>query len=372
MTVSGTLEQIGENWSVYFGGATPVRATVREVVFLRRDKKAIPISPLREHVILANGDQLPGTVLELTGDQLRIHGHLGNGEDFTIPFSSVSVIWITTPDGIDHPAQWRRRLAVNKRSRDTVYLRNGDQVEGIVNSITGATLQIESAKKDVTVPYSKVGAIAFNSQLVRPLQPNGNHGRLVLDNGLRLTLASATCDSHILKAKTLFGGELTVPVDRILALDWLGGCAVYLSDLKPRSYQFRSFLEGVDWPYVFDASVAETDLRLDGRVFHKGLGLHTSSRLSYDLDPNVIRFEALVGLDEVVGSEGNARILVLLDGKPQKLSWDGVVTGGGDPHSVRVPVSGNREITLVAEVGDFGDVQGCVDWADARLIRNQK
>jgi hypothetical protein len=83
-------------------------------------------------------------------------------------------------------------------------------------------------------------------------------------------------------------------------------------------------------------------------------------------------FEALVGLDEVVGKEGSARVQVLLDDKPQKLGWDGSLTGGQNPRNVRVPVLSHKEITLVTDFGDFGDVQGCVDWADARFIKSQK
>jgi hypothetical protein len=73
-----------------------------------------------------------------------------------------------------------------------------------------------------------------------------------------------------------------------------------------------------------------------------------------------------------VGKEGSAHVQVLVDGKPQKLAWDGNLTGQSGPRLIRVSVIGAKELTLVADFGDFGDVQGCVDWANARLIKNRK
>jgi len=378
-TVSGNVEQIGDNWSIRMAGAQPREAA--EVVSLRRDKIPIPPSPHAEQIILANGDRLPATIQELIGDRLRVHGDLGQEGDFALPISSVSVIWITAPDGVEHPDKWRRRLLVDRRSHDTVYLRNGEIIEGIVNSIVAAqgadaprsgTLQIESGKKDVAVPLKNIAVVAFNTGLIRNLQPKGVHGRLVLDNGVRLTLASAWSDGHVITGKTVFGGDVSIPLHRVIALDWLGGCVVYLSDLKPRSYEFRSFLGGVDWPYVKDSSVAEGDIRLGGRLYDKGIGVHSACRLTYAVDADVNAFEAMVGMDDLVGKEGSARIQVLLDAKPQKLAWDGMLAGGSKPRNVRVPISGAKEITLVTDFGDFGDVQGCVDWADARFIRKEK
>jgi NPCBM/NEW2 domain len=369
--VSGPLEQIGEKWSVRLGGEKPVKASGSEVIELRREKASLPSWPRNEQIILTNGDRLAGAVRELIGDRLLVRAELGKETDLTVPLSAVSVIWVVAPDGRDNADKWRRRLVTAKRSRDTVYLRNGDIIEGTLNAINGQSrdARIESAKKEMTVPFSKIAVIAFNSALMLPLQPKGVHARLILDSGCRLTLDSAQVDRDVLTGKTVFGGQVAIPLDRIMGIDWLGGCVVYLSDLKPRAYQFRSFLAGAHWPYQTDASVMETDLRLGGQLYDKGLGVHTASRLTYALDPDDRAFEALVGLDDAVGKEGGARVEVLVDGRPQK---HGKLAWSSGPRFLRVSVTGAKELTLVTDFADFGDVQGCVDWANARLIRNQK
>jgi hypothetical protein len=366
---SGPLEQIDDHWSVRLGGMKPVQASAMQVISLRQDKVSLPSLPRSEQIIFENGDRLPGSVQELSGDKLRVRGNIGTESDFTVPLASVSIIWVTAPDGLDNPSRWQRRIILERRSRDRVYLRNGDVIEGIVNSLAGGNLKLESAKKDVAVLFSKVAVIAFNSELLRPIQPKGIHGRLVLKNGARLTLVSGVSDGRTFMGKTVYGGQVSVSLDQVVLLDWLEGCSTYLSDLKPGNYQFRSYLGGIDWPYVRDGSAAETEIRLGGRVFDKGVGVHTSSRLGYALDKDTGWFEALVGMDDSVGKEGSARIQVLLDGKPQDLAWDGKLDRPTGPHFVRVPVKGAKELTLVTDFGDFGDVQGCVDWAEARLVR---
>jgi hypothetical protein len=367
----GPVEQIANNWSVQLGGDKPVTATGLEAVSLRRDKTQLPALPRPEQVILVNGDRIPGRVQELTNDRIHVQADLGKGTDFVVPVSAVAIIWIAAPDGVDNPSKWRRQLAVGQRSRDAVYLQNGEVIEGILNSIKGQNLQIESSKKNMTVPFSKVAVIAFNTGLVRQSQSKGVHARLVLDTGCRLTIVSAQADGSLLTGKTDFGTDVAIPLNRILAIDWLGGSVIYLSDRKPRNYQFRSFLPAVRWPYAKDASVMESDLRLGGRFYDKGLGVHTASQLTYDIGPNDCWFEALVGLDDTVGKEGSARIQVLLDGKPQKLTWDGNLTWQTGPRTIRLAVAGAKELTLVSDFGSYGDVQGCVDWANARLIKNR-
>src|SRR5258707_1035124 len=49
-TVSGNVEQIGENWSIRMAGAPPRQAA--GVVSLRRDKIPIPPRPRAEQIIL--------------------------------------------------------------------------------------------------------------------------------------------------------------------------------------------------------------------------------------------------------------------------------------------------------------------------------
>jgi hypothetical protein len=236
----------------------------------------------------------------------------------------------------------------------------------------------------MTLDRSKVAWIALSTEMARRLRPKATYGRLVLVNGCRLSLASAQAHNRMLIGKTLFGATLSIPLEQMVALDMRQGRAVYLSDLKPRRYQYTPYL-GALWPYTLDTSVAGDELRVAGSTYDKGIGMHSESRLGFDLAGNYRWFEALVGLDDKTGQQGSAVVQVLLDGKAQDLvrGLASGVSGGSTrsredmlklrgttpPSSIRLSVTGARELTLVVGFGVHGDVQDHVDWVDARLIK---
>jgi hypothetical protein len=374
-TVTGSLEELGDQWSVRLGGATPVQAAGADVLTLRRSQTLRPAFPAGEQIVFANGDRLAGKVLKLSGERLRFRADLSRDYELLLPLSALSVLWITAPDEEDQPAAFLRQLATGRRRQDLVLLRNGDVLEGLLTALDSQTrLRIEVAKKEVAVDFPQVAAVAFNTDLVRSLRPKDTYARLVLANGCRLALASARADKVALTGKTLFGAEVTVPVAQINALDLFQGGAVYLSDLKPRRYEFTPFLGSLRLPYVVNGSVrvgstAGGDLSLGGSTYDKGLGMHSASRLTYDLGGGYRRFEALVGLDDRTERTGSARVRVLVDGQPRDLGWDGELTGKNGPKAVRVGVAAGRELTLVVDFGRLGDVQGRVNWVDARLCK---
>lgn len=364
-SLRGPLEAITGQWSMTVKGTN---VPGDRIVSLRRADVALPAFPAGEQIILANGDHLPGEVSKLAGETLRFKALLPEIREVDLPLSAVAVIWRTAPDGTDNPGLLRRQLATGRRRRDTILLRNGDILEGTLTALNGKELRLEVDKKEVPVDFDKVAALAFNTDLIRTLIPKQPYGHLVQENGCRLSLASATTQPHHLKGKTLFGATIEVPLDQVVALDLRQGPAIYLSDLKPRGYEFVSYLGSVRWPYVRDGNVAGMDLSLGGSTYDKGLGLHSASRITYELAGRYRRFEALIGMDDRTGSDASARVQVLVDGKPRDGGKEQEVARRSGPRSIRIDVTDARELTLVVDFG-WGDVQGHVDWADARLIK---
>ncbi len=376
--ISGPLLELGENWTVRLGGGKPTSVPGNEVISLRRNGRVLPPAPDGEQIILTNGDRIPGKLQRLVGDRVHFlpafapgsQAELGN-KAWILPLSGLAEIWIDTPDGTENPKGMRRRMRAGKRGRDLLLLRNGDVMEGIVNSLDEKIkdLQIQVADKPVTVNLNRVASLVFNTELARSLRPKEVFGRVVLDTGSRISLVSARANSRVLAGKTTFGTEIKIEMSRILALDIFQGRAVYLSDLQPRSYEYNPYLGDMRWPFVADGNVAGGDLRLGRSVFDKGLGMHSRSRLTYALEGKYQRFEATVGLDDRLGRQGTARIQILLDGKLPSPDLAKDLTWQKGPRSIRVNVAGAKELTLVVDFGCFGEVQGCVDWADARLIK---
>jgi hypothetical protein len=370
-SLTGSLREIGDDWTVVLTGQTAARTPGDDLLSLRRIGLPLPPFPTGPQVLFANGDRLAGTVREIVRERVAFTPALGNGPELSLPLSALSVLWLAEPAGEPDAALLRRRLLAGPRSRDAVWLRNGDVIEGTLTGLDRDGLHVDADRKPVVIERNKVAYIALNTELARTLRPKGTHGRLTLADGSRLSLASVKADAQSLTGRTLFGGTVPVPVEQVVALDLRGGTAVYLSDVKPRAYKHVPWSSGLTWPYVADGSVSGQDLHLGGGTYDKGIGMHCGSELTFALGGTYRRFEAVVGLDDQEGQGGIVRLRVLVDGKPRDLGWDKELTARDGPQTVRIDVAGGQELTLVVERGRGGwwDQQGHVNWVDAQLVK---
>jgi hypothetical protein len=105
---------------------------------------------------------------------------------------------------------------------------------------------------------------------------------------------------------------------------------------------------------------------LNGITFRKGLGAHASSLVRYTLSSRCSRFEATVGVDDEVGSNGSVVFEVWADGV--LLFKSAAMRGSTASVPVSVALGGRTRLTLV--VGDGGDGNGSDhgDWGDARVV----
>ncbi|MEZ0230424.1 MAG: NPCBM/NEW2 domain-containing protein [Planctomycetota bacterium] len=185
--------------------------------------------------------------------------------------------------------------------------------------------------------------------------------------------------SHSLGKK----GELEVDMTQVLALEVLGGAVAYLSDLAPVAVE-ETFPE----PFERDADLfswkrdrevlGAAPLRLGGKTYRKGLGVHARSSLAFDLrdgrgDGAYRELRAVVGLDDTTKLLGEAQGLVpsvtfrvIVDGKTIKE----ITKARGDaPDEISVPVAGAKKVTLLVDCGEWFHVLGRADWADAHLVK---
>lgn len=375
-SVQGPLRELTADWGIVLGGDKKVAGA--ELLSLRRAAQPLPPMPAGKHLLLANGDRLPVEGPRLVGERLHFtHPDLDGGKETSLPLPAVAVVWLAAPDQADSPRQRQRlryRLTHESRPKDQVILRNGDTLEGVLNGLDADKVEIEVEKKPVSVAAGQVAVIALSTDLADTLKPKGPYGRVILTAagdslGGRLSLASAACaDGATFQGTTLFGAKLSVPLGRVAALDLYQGRAVYLSDLKPSGYEYTPFFDA-RWPYVPDGSVTGGELRLAGSAYDKGVGLHSHSRLRYDLGGAYRRFEAAVGLDDQTGQKGSVRIKVLGDGKPLDIGPDRELTAASGPRAVNVSVEGVKELILEVEFGRGADVEDHVNWANARLVK---
>lgn len=360
--LAGPLVRLDADGTLQLAGSPAVAGA--DVVALRRRDLPSPHFPHdRPYALFANGDRLPGLVLNIVGDTVRFRADLGVAHEMRLPLSTLAALFFTERAATRAAGPDGRRSLIDKRRQDVVWLTNGDTLSGTASQLPeGGSLKLDATD----VPRDRIDALLFNGDLSRARKPRGPYRLLVLRNGARLSLQSASLERGELIATTLGGAAVRVPLAEVAALNTLQGAAAYLSDAPPKRYEQTPFLD-VRWPLAADRSAAGLDLRLAGGTFDKGLGLHSQCRATYALPAGAVRFEALVGLDELTGRGGAVRIGVDVDGKSLLSPFE--LAAADPPKDVRLPLPPqSKELTLVVEFGRGGDVRDHTDWADARVI----
>jgi hypothetical protein len=105
-------------------------------------------------------------------------------------------------------------------------------------------------------------------------------------------------------------------------------------------------------------------ITLDGVTYTKGLGTHAASDVSVALN-SCTRFQASVGVDDEVGSNGSVVFQVYVDGVTKYESP--VLRGSSATATVDVDVTGGKTLRLVVTNGGDNTSYDHADWASARV-----
>jgi len=251
-------------------------------------------------------------------------------------------------------------------ARDTVILEK-DRVEGEIQGVTAGKVNIElGSGKPVPLDISRVYGMALKPR-DRPTETrSGLVLSIDLGGGERLTGRWVKLDADVLTVKLDWDRPLDIPIASISSLEVKNGKLVYLSDLKAAEVRETPYLDG-SFPFRADRSVAGRPMRLGGRPFRRGLGVHSKSDLTYTLDGGYQTFNATIGVDDAVTGQGSVLFRVFGD---DKLLYESPVMRGGDtPQDINVPVKGVLLLRLEVDYADNGDVADHADWAEARLLR---
>ena len=300
------VASLDKDWTVGVGKPIARRLAAAEWLSLRQADVTLPLLPTEEQIVLTSGDRIPVRHLRLDDEKLRFrHADLNDGKEVGVPLASVAMIWRMGPDGTVDAVRRRQRLLHERGKRDRVLLRNGDAVEGTLNALSASEVEVEVARKNVAMKWPQVAAVLLSSELADKRSPRTAFARIVLSAtarlpGGRFTVVAPSCDGETFVAQTLFGATLSVPLERLVALELYANQAIALSDQLPNNYVYTPYLDE-KWPWRADANAIGGDLRLGGSAFAKGIGMHADSRLTYALDGKYRRFDALVGLDDVDG-----------------------------------------------------------------------
>jgi len=323
------------------------------------------------HVVLDRAGLLVAADLTLDGEELVLEGSsIWNAARRTapLPVPLTLVAGVLFHPTSDTESRDRHLLAISSTDSNSerLFLANGDELSGTLLELTPARLSFESNVGPINVDLEKVAAVAFDPALRTSLADRTPGVMVGLADGSRLRAESLVTDEKA--AQLTLGNDVTWQVDSesIIWLRPLRAEVTYLSDVEPASYRHLPFLD-LTWPYQLDRSVTGGLLRNGGQLYLKGVGMHSTGRLTWDLEQSWRRFEAEVALDDSAGKRGSVVFRIFTDGKEVYASP--VVRGGEPPLPISVDLRGAKRLSLIVDFADRGDELDHADWLDARLVR---
>lgn len=338
-------------------------------------------------VIMADGSLLVVRDVLKTDDGRLLLDSDAFGE-FAVPRSSIAAVLLRPPIDPQRRDRLAGRFAPSSRPEsepasparpsphsDRLLLENGDELSGRITAVTDSSVEITGDIGPLTVDRQRITALAFSplsSDAVRKddashreRRPSPRRLLVGLRDGSIFHASALTIDHDQMQAELFDRVKVVAPAQAVVFTQAIGGRATYLSDLEPESYRHLPYLS-LDWPYRLDANVTGTRLRADGRIYAKGIGMHSTARLTFRLEKGYRRFEADLAIDDQTQRRGSVVFRVLAG--PREIYKSGVVRGGDPPLPISVNVSGVSQLSLVVDYADRADELDHADWLNARLI----
>ncbi|MBI3413857.1 MAG: NPCBM/NEW2 domain-containing protein [Verrucomicrobia bacterium] len=132
----------------------------------------------------------------------------------------------------------------------------------------------------------------------------------------------------------------------------------------------------VSSPPQRDRSNRGASLRLRGKEYAKGMGVHAPNQLVYELKPEYDRFVALAGVDEHILEVSNGSNLamhpsvafkIFIDGKPAAESPVMRIAEQPWRFDVKIPAASKR-ISVIATDGGNGNKEDLANWVEAGFV----
>lgn len=319
--------------------------------------------PTRWHAELANNGLARGEFKGIADDKLVLHLPLIS--DVELSLSHVRALWDSKADAAaidrkDEPAD-----------QDTAYIRDKTKTD-LIRSVSGQVVAMDEESltfnfkgEPRTISADRVVGLVF-AHKSRPIPANpGFHQILEIKGGQRLPCKVDSIGERV-NFDILGGSRCVPPRDVLVSMRSQNGRRVDLTLVQPTAQEAIPYF-GLAIPLRVNETFSGKPIRLfDGKVYKRGLAVHSKSRLHFKLDRPCESFRASFGLMDPGGKLGNVTARVIGDGK---VLWE---KPGIDAQALVIPVEIDLKGVerLILEV-DFGEGQNVGDraaWCDPQLI----
>lgn len=322
------------------------------------------------YVLTADGGVFSCETVAVTGEELDFL--TATFESRTLPLDQGRGVVLRPPASIAARDRMFHLTDAVDGERDRLLLAGGDRLEGTLTKLDSRQAVIDTAVGPGQIELGRVAAVVFNPALTAKYDTRTPRTVVGLRDGT-LLICSAVTGTDKLTLTPLCAAAADAKtakpwvchLDEIVFLQRFGGRTAYLSDLTPAGYKQVPYFE-LTRNFQSDRNVGGGDLRVGGRRYLKGIGMPSTARLTYPLDPAHKKFAAEIAIDDDTNGRGSVTFRVFVDAEERFRS--NVVRGGDAPLAVRIDVAGGRTLSLVVDFAERADELDHADWLNARLL----
>lgn len=346
------------------------RLPLERVVSIDFGRPADALPAKSAALTFANGDTWLARPMEIAGESLKVRW-----ERYTpwpiqeVPLETLSALVLDLPA----PGLARRRLWQDLETRsggaDLVVLTNGERTVDQLLGLDGAFVELDRSGNPIKLDRRRVRAIGLDPDLTSFPETPGLRLVFRFRDGSRVTaIAAVQVEGDALRLRLPWQADLTVPLGEICRCDVFGPHVQSLAERKPVAVAHTPFLSE-HWQLVPNRNVWRGPLRVRGREFATGLGMHSQTIARFAIQPGDRELRTVVGIDDEAVPRGSARFRVAVDGRDVWTSPE--LTSQSEPLVVPpVRLTGGRELTLIVDFGEQADVSDYADWCDAIILRD--
>ncbi|MFT5528114.1 MAG: hypothetical protein ACI9HK_006102, partial [Pirellulaceae bacterium] len=303
-----------------------------------------------------------------------------------VPLHSIRGVMFRPPGDSEARDKLYYRLIDRQGSEDHLLLKTGDVVAGILTTSTAEAdpnaephiaIKPTGQQAPISIPLNKVAAVSVNPSLVRTSRRTNDGVCIGFRDGSCVNVQKIGSVDGIVHLRLVGGAVLEV--DRSMFYTELSFVQPwtkhieYLSDLKPIGYKHIPFLE-LPWEFQADRDVTGNRQRYEDRVANKGISMHSTASVAYDLLGKYRRFDAELNIDESAGAQGSVRYRVILykrGGEKSTAYQSQIVRGGEQPVPISLDLTDALRMVLIVDFADRGDQLDHANWLNARLIKTK-
>lgn len=366
-TSSGRLTGIGPGGGLILTneGKTSEEIALTKILKLTRETSPANLGADGPFLIFPEGDRLlrvsigaaVDNTLEITSNSL---GKL------KVPIDSVLGVVFAPPSKREALDTLWDEVRSNPRTSEQVWMTNGDRRAGGFLALNERSLKFQIDSRPIDIDRSGIVAIGFDPTLISYARPQIPFLEVVLMEGTRLGISGCQLDHGQLTGTTRFGQSVRFPISEVIELHARSDAFEYLTEREVAAVQYVPYV-GPPRPYRLDRAVDGRRFQLSGQFYDRGIGVQSRTLLAYKLKPGDRRFQAIVGLDDRAGSFGSVAFRVLVDGKERFATPS--MAAREPAKAIDIDLEGAKNLILITEFGDRGDVQDLGDWVEARIIR---